>query len=83
MFVQSMKTFGYSLLEESPCLSTGVEVTLNYTRTLFYLEAVRLMPSALVGRRFSLSGENNQDYIQMPAQTIPTAQDVRQIVFKL
>ena len=71
-----MKTFGYSLVEESPCLTAGSETPINYTRTLFYLEAMRVQPSALVSRRFSSSREANQDYVQLPSQSIPTTEQV-------
>lgn len=75
-FVQLMKEFAYSLVARAPCPLTGGEQPLSYTRTSFYLEAVKLSPALLSGRRFSSSpGDDRADYVQFPSQVIsvPTA----------
>ncbi len=63
--VQSMKSFAYSLLEDSSCNSS-----MQFFRTQFYLEASKLSPFNLTGRRFA--SNNDADYVQLPTQVITT-----------
>ena len=71
---QSMQRFAYSLVEDTPCPDTAQETSFTYTRSLFYLEAVKAQPLALVGRRFSSSSDNaDRDFLQFPPETIVDA----------
>lgn len=65
---ESMKSLAYSLLEDVSCQSEP----LIYLTDSFYLQAERLAPSSLAGRRFSSS--NGQDYVQFPTGMILSTQ---------
>ena len=70
-FVQLMKEFAYSLVAGALCPLAGGGQPLSYTRTSFYMEAVKLPPASLSGRIFTSSpGDNRADYIQFPEEVI-------------
>ena len=70
-FVQLMKEFAYSLVEGALCPLAGGGQPLSYTRTSFYMEAVKLPPASLSGRIFTSSpGDNRADYVQFPEEVI-------------
>ena len=66
-----MKEFAYSLVAGSLCPLAGGGQPLSYTRTSFYMEAVKLPPASLSGRIFTSSpGDNRADYVQFPEEVI-------------
>lgn len=68
-FVQSMKTFAYSLVQEQACPAANTEVaTVVYSRPLFNLQALKILPVALANRRFI--NRQSEDYVQFPSQSI-------------
>ena len=65
-FIESMKSFAYSLLEDSLCDGP----VFAFSRPLYYLEAAKLTLPSLIGKRYA--SINNSDYVQFPAQIINT-----------
>lgn len=64
LLVQIMKSFAYSQLDNVDCNAPA----LAYSRPQLYMEAAKLAPSTLAGRRFSSS--NGIDFVQFPTQII-------------
>ena len=80
-FVQLMKQFAYSLVDRALCPIAGGGQPLTFTRTSFYMEAVKLPPASLSGRTFtSSSGDSQADYVQFPNQIISVPTDVSAFV---
>ena len=76
--MQSMQNFAYSLLDGYMCRdanNTAVEALFTYSRASFYLEAVRAIPSAFIGRRFSFSQQGQDDFLQLPGRSISQADE--------
>ncbi len=74
LFVQSMKSFAYSLVEGETCPTSNTEVLKSYSRPAFVLEALKIRPSLLTSRQFMSS--DSSDYIQFPSQGLTTSQTV-------
>ena len=74
LFVQSMKSFAYSLVEDDACPTTNTEVLRSYSRSAFFLEGLKIRPELLANRQFISSASN--DYIQFPSQSLRTSQTV-------
>lgn len=66
LFVNSMKSFAYSLIEESLCNGPAI----NFSRPLYYMQAAKLSPASLSGRRFSSTSD--ADFVQFPTEIIFT-----------
>ncbi len=79
LFVQSMKNFAYSLVEDDLCPLDNTEVLRTYSRGSFVLEGLKIRPMLLAGRRFTTS--ESQDYVQFPPQPLSTAQTVSVCVY--
>lgn len=65
-FVDLMKQFAYSLVEDVECNTPA----LIHTRPQFYLMVQKISPSMLAGRKFTST--SGADYVQLPAQVIST-----------
>ncbi len=74
LFVQSMKNFAYSVVEDESCPVSNTEVLRTFSRPSFVLEGLKIRPALLAGRQFVSS--ESQDYVQFPPQALSTAQTV-------
>jgi len=73
LLAESLRNLAYGLLEDRPCSSGAVTLV----RDSFYLQADKVPPASLAGRRFNSSRDS--DFLQLPPTMLINTQ-VREFV---